>query len=261
MKKLLKIKYNGSDFCGYQVQPSKRTVQGELNRACEILFGCKCNITGCSRTDSGVHALSFFATVEAADGFMNNIPSSNIPNAINNILPRDIAVITAYDVENDFHPRYDVISKEYTYLLLNEKSKDPFWENKALLVPRIITERSLSLVNEACTYLVGEHDFTSFMAQGSKITDTRRTIFDAKAEFTEDQLGNRFVSFKISGNGFLYNMVRIITGTLLDVAYEKLLPSDIQRIIEQKNRSAASGTAPACGLYLSRVVYPSDTFK
>lgn len=261
MKKLLKIKYNGSNFCGYQVQPSKRTVQGELNRATELLFGCKCNITGCSRTDSGVHALSFFATVEPAEGSMNNIPLSSIPKAINNILPNDISVICAYEVPDEFHPRYDVVSKEYTYLMLNERSKDPFLENTAFQVPKIITEEGLALVNEACGFLQGEHDFSSFMAQGSKIVDTHRTIYYAKAEFTEDYLGNRFVTFRICGNGFLYNMVRIITGTMLDVAYKRIKPAEIKRIIDAKSRQAASGTAPACGLYLSRVEYPDKNIK
>ncbi len=259
MKILLRIKYNGTNFCGYQVQPSKRTVQGELNRASEILFGCRCNITGCSRTDSGVHALSFFATVEAAEGKMNPIPSKNIPKALNNILPADISVISAFEVKDTFHPRYDVISKEYTYLFLNERHKDPFWEDRAYHLQKAISDEGVYLINHACAYLEGEHDFASFMAEGSKIVDTRRTIFYAKAEQCADMFGEDIIALRISGNGFLYNMVRIIAGTMLDVAYGRKEPESIISIINAKNRQAAGETAPACGLYLSYVEYPERT--
>ena len=256
MKLLLKIAYDGTGFCGYQVQPNCRTVQGELNLAAKQLFGCECDITGCSRTDSGVHALSFFATVEPKNASAPVIPPDSVVRALNSILPSDISIKAAYEVEDDFHPRYDVVSKEYVYLLSNDNTKNPFLDKKALQLPKPLTDRQIDLVNEASVHLLGLHDFTSFMAEGSKITDARREIYSASLKIVD---GSReLLVFKISGNGFLYNMVRIIVGTMLDVAYGKKTPSQIESIILSKDRAKAGQTVPAHGLYLNEVKYPKN---
>lgn len=253
MKILLKIKYDGTQFCGYQVQPNKRTVQGTLNEASLLVFGKKCNITGCSRTDSGVHALSFYATVNPCDDSDILIPLTNIPRAMNSALPDDISVTSAFKVDDDFHPRYDVVRKEYTYLIHNSAIKDPFLNCRALQYHKHIDDAHLISMNEAAKYLCGKHDFRSFMAEGSSVVDTVREIDYAFFERDGD-----LVIFKICGNGFLYNMVRIIVGTMLDVASDRITPEDIKTIIESKNRSASGQTASPCGLYLSRVDYPQD---
>lgn len=256
MKLLLKIAYDGTSFCGYQVQPNCRTVQGELNSAAKQLFGCECDITGCSRTDSGVHALSFFATVEPKDDSAPKIPPFSVIRALNSILPSDISIKDAYSVNDEFHPRYDVVSKEYVYLLSNGNTKNPFLNKKALHLPKPLTDHQIELVNEACSFLLGSHDFTSFMAEGSKITDARREIYSSSLRFVDDS--HELLVFKISGNGFLYNMVRIIVGTMLDIAYGKKAPSEVESIIQSKDRTKAGQTVPAHGLYLNKVKYPDN---
>ena len=251
MKILLKIKYDGTDFCGYQVQKNQRTVQGVLNEASKALLGVDCDITGCSRTDSGVHALAFFATVVPKDGSTVNIPFENLPRAYNSVLADDISVAAAYVVNDSFHPRYDVLDKEYTYLIYNSKLKDPFYRNRALYYAREIDGEHLEKMNVAAAHLCGKHDFASFMAEGGSVADTVREIKYAKIQRQGDIL-----EFKVCGNGFLYNMVRIIVGTLLDVAADKTQPCDIENLILSKNRALAGQTVAAHGLYLSNVTYP-----
>ena len=258
-KILLKIQYDGSDFCGYQVQPQKRTVQGELNRVSAQLFGCECSVTGCSRTDSGVHARSFYACVEPCSDSSAHIPARSLSRAYNSLLPNDISVVRAYEVDRSFHPRYDVISKEYGYLFYDSESKDPFLNKRAYQLYRPLSSESLLDVNKACGYLVGTYDFTSFMAQGSKIVDPTREIYSAEL-FRYAPIENLYV-FKISGNGFLYNMVRIIAGTMLEVACGKITPEIIPNIIEAKDRTKAGGTLPPYALYLNKVHYNDKNIK
>ncbi len=250
MKILLKIKYNGTSFCGYQVQPNKRTVQGTLNQAAAELTGKKCNITGCSRTDSGAHALSFYCTIEPCDYSDITVPLASLPSALNVLLPCDIAVEKAYYVPDSFHARYSVISKQYTYILYNSKQKDPFLANKVLHLQKKLDAEAIERMSLSLKYLCGTHDFRAFMAQNSKITDTVRTIYSANIEQSGD-----LIKIKISGDGFLYNMVRIIVGTLLDIGYGKKQPYEMKEIIEKRNRSLSGQTVSAHGLYLSSVVY------
>ncbi len=261
MKTLLKLQYDGTDFFGYQVQPNRRTVQGELNAALMLLLGYRCNVTGCSRTDSGVHAFSFFATVEPTNKNEISIPTENLPRALNSVLPEDISVINAYEVDNSFHPRYDVLSKEYTYCMYNTSIKNPFLRSRALKLPKSIDDQQLNMMNEACRYIVGTHDFASFMSEGSSVSDTVRSIYYAKTERMKLPYDEEIITLKICGNGFLYNMVRIITGTLLDVAYGRIKPSDMERIIHAHDRSASGQTVPPQGLYLTNVIYPDDKIK
>lgn len=250
MKILLRLKYLGTDFCGWQFQPNGvRTVQKTLTEAAEMLFGEKCNITGCSRTDSGVHALDFAATVELSDS-ANKIPLDKIPTAFSRHLPSDISVTSAKEVETGFHPRYDVVSKEYVYKIYASPVCDPFlfgrvWHYTGKLLPDA-AER----MKEAAAEIVGKKDFTSFMAAGSKIEDAVRTVH--YCDVTRD---GDMITIRIAADGFLYNMVRIIAGTLVMSGSGKLSSHDIAKIIDKKDRSAAGLTAPPDGLYLNKVIY------
>ncbi len=252
MKLLLKIKYLGTHFCGYQVQKDKRTVQCELNRAARELFSHECDITGCSRTDSGVHANMFCATVtkKGESLLATDIDITKIPRAMTAHLPPDISVYGAEWVADDFHPRYDVKYKEYIYRIYNGEVRDPFYEGRALHIPQKIDSDALEKMNIAASKFVGEHDFSAFMAQGSTVESTVRRVIYADVTRKGD-----IITFRVAADGFLYNMVRIMTGTLLSVASGKLSPDIIGDIISSGCRERAGMTAPAHGLYLNKVTY------
>ena len=252
MKMLLKIMYVGSDFCGYQVQKDALTVQGCLCDAARAVYGCDCDITGCSRTDSGVHANEFFATLTAKDGhdISSAIPLERVTLALGAHLPDGISVAGASLVDDEFHARYDVKYKEYVYKIWNAPEKNPFLCGFAYHYPIHLSDNYIERMNKAASYIVGEHDFASFMAQGSSVASTVRDV-----KYCDVMCEGNLITVKIAANGFLYNMVRIIAGTLLDVAKGSISPEDIPDIIASKDRKKAGPTAPACGLYLNRVVY------
>ncbi len=252
MKILLHISFLGTRYAGYQVQRGQDTIQGTLCEAAEKVFGVKCDITGCSRTDSGVHANEFCATVSerGKSGLETTIPTEKIPLAFVSALPEDISVVSAEKVGEDFHARYDVEYKEYVYKIYNRPIPSPFYADRALHYPRVIDEKALSRMSAGARNFVGTYDFSSYMASGSDIKDTVRTVLDADVTREGD-----FIIFKVSANGFLYNMVRIFTGTLLGVAEGKIEPEDIIKITEARDRRLSGVTAPAKGLYLNRVVY------
>ena len=256
MKVLIKVRYDGSAFCGSQVQPGLPTVQGTLTVACGEVFGFDCDVTGCSRTDSGVHALSYCATVSPTQtGTYRNdwcpVPVGKIPRALNSKLSPSVAVIGACYVDDSFHPRYDVVSKEYRYLINDSAVRDPLLIGRAWQTGRPITDVGLDMMRSACAYFIGKHDFRAFMASGSAISDTVRDVGSLSARRREDGL----IEILISADGFLYNMVRIIAGTLVSVGYGRIKPADIPGIIASGDRAAAGQTAPAEGLYLSDVKY------
>lgn len=252
MKLLLTFSYLGTDFCGYQVQKEGRTVQGELNVAAKALFGYDCDITGCSRTDAGVHANSFCATVtkKGKKTLETHIDVSRIPVALNAHLPADISVIKAKWVDEIFHARYDVVYKEYVYRILNSPSRSPFEEGRAWHIPYVYSQDTVEKMDLAAKAYVGEHDFSAFMASGSTVESTVRTVKYANVYKDGD-----IIVFKVAADGFLYNMVRIMTGTLISVAQNKIPYDSIGEIIESKDRQRAGMTAPAEGLYLNKVVY------
>ena len=173
MKYFAKIKYLGTNFHGFQVQPEKRTVQGELCAAMNAVFGVPCRVTGCSRTDGGVHANEFCLTIDNDGG---TIPPDKLPLAIARFLPEDICLFYAKECDYDFHPRYDAKGKEYLYRILNTKVQDPFETNRAWFLPRIISDEGLERMREAAKYIIGEHDFSAFMAAGSDTDDTVRVV-------------------------------------------------------------------------------------
>jgi len=244
---LCKISYIGTDFHGFQVQPSKRTVQGELMKAFESAFKTTVTVTGCSRTDAGVHATSFCLTVQTEN---EGIPASKLPVAVLPFLPLDISVYEAKEVSSDFHPRYDVQSKEYTYQIVNRKIPDPFLYRRVWFLPRPIGNEGFERMQDACKHLLGKHDFSGFMAEGSDVSDTEREVYSC---FFQKE--NDILTFKIRADGFLYNMVRIIVGTLVDIGYGRLSSSDLDQMLLSHNRQLGGPTAPADGLYLSDVVY------
>ena len=255
MKILLTLSYVGTSYCGYQLQPDKPTVAAELNKATEKAFGFKCNVTGCSRTDSGVHALGYRATVEPCDADNKiTVPLERIPVAINCHLPQDISILGAMNVDDDFHPRYDVVKKEYIYKIHASEIRNPFLNGRVMELGKNISALDLEAMKSAAKEFEGEYNFDAFMATGSKITDTCRHIFESEIEVFDN-----IIQYRVCADGFLYNMVRIIVGTLIDVGKGKISPCDIKKIILSRDRKNAGATAKADGLYLNKVIYSFDS--
>ncbi len=240
---LLKIAYRGTNYGGYQVQPNKITIAEVLQDAIEKVFGTRYDIKGASRTDAGVHANNFAVTFKTE----KNIPTQNIIRALNVHLPDDVAVKSAQEVDIDFHPRYDALKKRYIYKIWNSVEKNPFFTDMALHIPQKL---NVELMQEASKNFIGTYDFTAFCNTGCSVEDKVRTINNCTV--TKE---NNFIHVSIEGDGFLYNMVRIIVGTLLSVSMGKILPCEIIDIIESKDRKRAGITVPAHGLYLDEVFY------
>lgn len=249
MKYLVRIAYLGENFYGFQYQPGRRTVQGELNRVAKSVFGGKCLVTGCSRTDRGVSARDFCITVEPPEG-SPRIPAKRLPLAALPYLPRDLVFLSAKVVPDSFHPRYDVKTKEYRYAIRTSQTPDPFLVGQVWEYPVPLPKNALQRMRAAAEHFLGKHDFAAFMAQGSDVKDTERTIFGMKV-----QKKGKLITVSVTGDGFLYNMVRIIAGTLLDVGAGKIEPDEIPRILSSKERKRAGQTAPPEGLCLWKVTY------
>ena len=252
MKYFAKIKYLGTAFHGFQVQPNLRTVQGELCRALDCAFGVPCKVTGCSRTDAGVHANEFCITIENEGG---TIPPDKLPIAVSRFLPSDLSLFYARYCPDDFHPRYDVASKEYLYKIINSRIYDPFFYGRVMFFPRKLIDEDIERMRKAAEYIIGRHDFSSFMAMGSPVNTTVRTV----KYFNVERDGDRVI-FSVAADGFLYNMVRIMVGTLLDISKGRIEVGKISDIIEKKDRTKAGVTAPPDGLYLAKVVYKENFF-
>lgn len=246
MKILIRLAYDGRNYCGWQVQKNGVSVQGEMCRAAAQVYGDGVKVTGCSRTDSGVHAREYYCTVETPFG-APAIPENRVPTALNRYLSEDITVFSAKAVEDGFHARYDVKEKTYEYVFDNGEQRNPFLFGRAWHIPKRLDEEKMDL---AAKGFVGEYDFSSFMASGSKVTDTVRRVSSAEVVREGDK-----VIFRVTANGFLYNMVRIMAGTLRDVSIGKIAAEDIRNIILKCDRKAAGITAPPMGLYLKKVVY------
>jgi len=247
VKYFAKIRYLGTDFRGFQVQPGERTVQGELCRALAEALRHPVKVTGCSRTDSGVHANEFCLTVECEGA---TVPAENLPVAVARFLPADLSLYDAVECPEGFHPRYDVKSKEYLYRIINTRVYDPFEYGRARFITRPITEKGLWRMQEAARHFIGKMDFSAFMSEGSDVEDTVREIYSLGIE----RKGS-LIEIRVRADGFLYNMVRIIVGTLVEVAFGRLEPDAIPAIIASRDRSLAGPTAPAEGLYLNSVEY------
>lgn len=241
------ISYDGTQFSGYQVQPGKRTVQGEIQKALTKLNkGVNIRVSASGRTDAGVHArgqvIHFDTSLE--------IEPARWQIALNSLLPDDIAVSSAEIVHQDFHARFDAAGKEYRYFLLLSKHRDPFQRNYAYQYP---PELNYDAMREASKHLLGTHDFTSFCSAKTEVEDRIRTL--KEIDFSEE---NGMLVFRFVGNGFLYNMVRILVGTLLEVGNGRRAADTMQALLASKDRTLAGKTAPGHGLYLWQVFYDED---
>ncbi|MBQ4535573.1 MAG: tRNA pseudouridine(38-40) synthase TruA [Clostridia bacterium] len=244
-KILLTIQYNGKNFAGWQIQPNTRTVESVLEDAISNLLQEKISLFASGRTDSGVHAIAQTAHFETN----SNIPVEKLHFAINSKLPKDVAITSAKEVSSAFHARFDVKKKTYMYKLYASEVNLPLYDGFALRVhPKVLDK--IEDMKKAASAFVGTHDFSGFCSVNTAVKDFVRTIYDIEIK----QNGIEIEIF-VTGNGFLYNMVRIIVGTLLDVAMGKTNPSNIPAIIASKDRRLAGETVKAEGLYLWRVGY------
>ena len=240
---LLTISFDGSAYHGWQVQENAVTVQETLQNALEQICTKSDNVVGCSRTDSGVHANMYCCNIRTE----SNIECKRLVGALNAVLPCDIAALDCREVDFDFHARYDCKSKEYVYRIWNSPNKNPFLYNYSLHYKYPIDEKFL---NEQAKAFIGTHYFDAFCAAGSSVEDTKRTVVNASVEREGDM-----VIFRVEADGFLYNMVRIMTGTLIDISRGKIPAGSIGKIILSRNRENAGYTAPAHGLYLNKIHY------
>lgn len=241
---LLTICYDGRAFHGWQIQQNAYTVQEAFQTALRKIIGDGFDLKGCSRTDTGVHANCYCISLKTA----HPIPAPRLKAALNRWLPLSVAVLDCTEVDEGFHARYSCKSKEYIYKIWNSETRNPFLEGYALHYRYHIDEK---LLNDASQAYVGKHDFTSFCTQDNRENgDLSRTV---KA-FSVTREGD-MVLMRVEADGFLYNMVRIMVGTLLRIQQGKIPSGGIPAIIEKKDRQFAGPTAPACGLYLNRVVY------
>ena len=241
---LFTITYDGTNYHGWQIQENALTVQEVFQNAFKKVTGDLGDMKACSRTDTGVHAREFCVSVKTE----SKIVTERFPAAMNHWLPEDVAVKGCKEAPLDFHARYSCKGKEYSYEIWNSPVREPFLRGRALHYWYPIDEVRLK---EAAGYYVGAHDFTSFCTLDKRERgDMVRRVTKARVERRGDM-----VLFTVAADGFLYNMVRIMAGTLLRVQEGRLLPEDIPGIIEARDRAKAGPTAPACGLYLNRVFY------
>ena len=244
MRVKLVVAYDGTDYCGWQVQPNGITVEEVLNRELSRLLKEEITVTGASRTDSGVHSLGNVAVFDTD----TRMPAEKISYAINQRLPEDIVVQDSCEVPEDFHPRFAASQKTYEYKILNRKFPMPTLRRDTLFYCHPLDEGRM---RQGAQFLVGTHDFTSFSSVKAQTNTFVRRVYELTVERTEDDI----IHIRITGNGFLYNMVRIIAGTLLLVGAGKLEPEDVGRILAAKDRGAAGPTAPAHGLTMIGITY------
>ncbi len=237
------IEYDGKSFNGWQKQPTKLNIQGEIERAIGEITGEEIKLIGSGRTDAGVNALGQTANFKTN----STIPIEKIPLALNSKLKKSIVIVSAEEVDDSFHSRYNVKSKTYRYTINNSQNGSAIYRDMEYHFP---IKLDVKKMKEAAKYFEGEHDFKGFKASGTSSKSSVRTIY--KADVKQD--GDR-IYIELTGNGFLYNMVRIISGTLLDVGLGKIDVNDIPEIIDSKDRKRAGKTLPAHGLCLVKVEY------
>ena len=245
MKYLITFSYDGSKYSGYQKQPKKRTIQNELEKVLtKINSNKKVTISASGRTDAGVHAYGQVANFKTN----SNIPIEKFAIAINSNLKKSILIKSAEEVDEKFHSRLSCKRKTYRYVINNSKYGTAIYRN---LETHIVEKLNVKKMQEAIKYFEGEHDFKAFKASGTSSKSSVRKIYEAKVE----EMPNERIYIELTGNGFLYNMVRIIAGTLVEVGIGKIEPKDVKKIIESKKRENAGKTLPPQGLYLLKVEY------
>ena len=242
----LTIEYDGKDFNGWQKQPDKLNIQGTIEKAIERVTGEIVELTASGRTDAGVHSLGQVANFKTN----TNIPIEKIPVAINSQLKKSIVIKKAEEVDEKFHSRLSCKRKTYRYIINNSPEGSAIYRNLETHIPYKLNVKKMK---EAIKYFIGEHDFKAFKASGTSSKSSVRTIYDAKIYEDKER-----IFIELTGNGFLYNMVRIIAGTLVDVGSGKIMPEDIVNIINSKKRENAGKTLPPQGLYLLNVDYSEE---
>lgn len=237
---LLKVAYDGTAYSGWQVQPNNETIEGVLNRELSRLLNEKITVIGASRTDAGVHAEGAIAVFDT----QSRIPGEKFSYALNVSLPDDIRIKGSMEVPSDFHPRRTDTKKTYEYRIWHDEFPSPL---KRLYFHHIYTSLDVDKMKQAAKSFVGEHDFSGFCSVHTQAESTVRTIYDLHIETAQD---DKEIIISVTGNGFLYNMVRIIAGTLIEVGQGKINPADMDEIIASCDRNRAGNTAPAKGLCL-----------
>lgn len=240
---LITIQYDGSSYHGWQVQKNALTVQEVFQNAVEKVFLERLDVKGCSRTDTGVHANMYCLTLKTD----MDISNEGVVLALNSHLPNDIAVMDCCEVSEDFHPRYSCKSKEYIYKIYNGKIRNPFYSKYAFHYRYNIDAEYL---NRECKAFVGTYDYCGFCSSKSDVEDTVRTVKNFEVWRDDDM-----VYFRVEADGFLYNMVRIMVGTLLFVSEGKIKEGELINVIQSKERKSAGKTAPPQGLYLNKINY------
>ena len=239
----LRLRYVGSAYHGWQVQKTEITVAETLETALSKLCGHPVKVTGCGRTDAGVHAICYCANFRTDC----RIPADRIPLAVNARLPSDIAVVDAVDAPEDFNAILSCIKKEYTYKIYNSRIKNPFYVNRAWFYPKHLDEK---IMQEAASQFVGTHDFAAVRSVGTDVKSTVRTVY----YYNVERIGD-IIELKVCANGFLYNMARAMAGTVVYAAEGKIKPCEIGAILDSGNRTAAGPTVPPGGLYMSHLWY------
>lgn len=245
---MLTVAYDGTAYHGWQIQPNGETVEGVLNRCLSALLGEKIEVTGASRTDAGVHAMGNVAVFDTG----SPIPADKISYALNRSLPEDIRIQKSQEVDRDFHPRHCPSRKTYEYRIYCAPFPMPM---KRFYSYFTYVPLDVGLMSQGAQYLTGTHDFKSFCSVQTQAETTVRQI--DSIEILESKTGGDIV-IRVTGRGFLYNMVRIIAGTLMEVGRGHIPPEEVERILAAKDRQAAGPTAPACGLTLIKIAYINE---
>lgn len=246
MRVKMVVAYDGTNYCGWQIQPNGVTIEQKLNEALTDLLQEPIKVTGASRTDAGVHSLGNVCIFDTN----TRMPAEKISYALNTRLPEDIVVQDSCQVPESFHPRFSKSRKTYEYRILNQKFRNP---TRRLDAHFYYYDLDVEAMQRAAAYLVGEHDFKSFASTGGQAETSIRTIYSLDVEKRDS-----IITIRVKGNGFLYNMVRIIAGTLIKVGAGEILPEEIPAILEAKDRSAAGPTAPAKGLTMIGLEYEEN---
>ena len=242
----MRLMYDGTNYHGWQYQNNAVTVQQTVEEALSGLLGEDIKVTGCSRTDAGVHALDYVLNFRSD----TNIPTERLPYALNYYLSDDITAVESWEAAEDFNARFSSCGKQYIYKIWNNKMKNPFLSGYSWHIPYNMDRAAMEA---AAVHFIGEHDFSAFMAAGGSQKTTVRHI--TRCEVTEDKENQSLITVTVEANAFLYNMVRIITGTLAEVGFGRISAEEIPVIIEEGNRTMSGLTAPPQGLFLKKVYY------
>tara|TARA_B100001540_G_scaffold310732_1_gene328966 strand:- start:802 stop:1563 length:762 start_codon:yes stop_codon:yes gene_type:complete len=248
MRVLARLKYNGSEYCGWQIQPNSLTIQETVEKKLTMLLNLDVKVIGCGRTDTGVHANDFYLHFDLEKGY--EVDFGNLKYKLNSVLPSSIAITELREAFKDFHARFSATSRQYKYYI--NLTKDPFKENYWFVRQPL----DLKAMQKAIAYLFDYEDFTSFSKLHSDAKTNLCRITQADLQKNDDS-----IVFTISANRFLRNMVRAIVGTLVEIGLGKKSPQDMKEIIEARDRSRAGSSAPPQGLFLNRIIYPQELIQ